>query len=230
MRLVGPLAREGPNPKTAPARLSKPEVVDTYRRTAPIYDLWASLTETSARARSLELARVTDGERILEVAVGTGGTFLELLKRNPTGFTEGVDLTDAMLERAEEKARASGYSRYRLRIGDASKLDFDDAAFNLVVNSYMFDLLPEEEFGTVLKELRRVLEPGGRLLLVNMARAWRFPQGLYSLIYRINPRWMGGCRGVELCPHLKDAGFALQHHERISQLAFPSEIILATAA
>ncbi len=62
------------------ARLNPNEVVQVYTQTAPVYDLWGWLTETNARSRALARAQIQDGERVLEVAVGTGLTFQEILK------------------------------------------------------------------------------------------------------------------------------------------------------
>jgi len=74
-----------PSGDMQPARLGKTEVVATYKRLAPRYDLWAALTESRARRRCLELASVRNGETVLEVAAGTGLLFTELLNLNPEG-------------------------------------------------------------------------------------------------------------------------------------------------
>jgi len=92
----------------AEARLKKEEVVKVYTSVAPIYDLWGTLTETRARRRALELAGIKNGEAVLEVALGTGLTFREILKANPDGNNVGVDLTPAMLEKARKKAAQLG--------------------------------------------------------------------------------------------------------------------------
>src|SRR2546427_12633510 len=63
--------------------LTKTEVVTVYARAARFYDLWGRLTETRARRRALELARVRDGESVLEVAVGTGLAFADLFPPQP---------------------------------------------------------------------------------------------------------------------------------------------------
>lgn len=60
-------------------------VVARYTRLAPVYELWARLTETRPRERVLELAAPRDGEDVLEVAVGTGTQFVELARRNRSG-------------------------------------------------------------------------------------------------------------------------------------------------
>jgi len=212
------------------AKLEKGRVADIYRRIAPSYDLWAWLTESRARDRCLELADIHDGEDVLEVAAGTGLAFARVLQANPSGRNEGIDLTEAMLVRAEKKAARSGSSNYRLRIGDAYAMDFPDNSFDVLINNYMFDLLPQQDFIAVLEEFRRVLRPGGRLAMVNMTRGEYWYNGLWERLYRINPALLGGCRGVSLLPQIEACGFGQSRREYMSQLTFPSEIVFAVAA
>jgi len=212
------------------AQIEKGRVADIYRKIAPSYDLWAWLTESKARDRCLELAAIQNGEAVLEVAVGTGLAFERILKANPSGRNEGIDLTDAMLIRADRKAGKSGSDNYRLRIGDAYDLDFPDNSFDVLINNYMFDLLPQQDFPTVLEEFKRVLRPGGRLAMVNMTKGERWYNGIWERIYRINPALLGGCRGVLLLPQLEACGFRQAKREYMSQLTFPSEIVCAVAA
>jgi ubiquinone/menaquinone biosynthesis C-methylase UbiE len=211
------------------AQIEKGRVADIYRRIAPSYDLWAWLTESRARDRCLELAAIQDGEDVLEVAVGTGLAFERILEANPSGRNEGIDLTEAMLNRAEEKAARSGSNNYRLRVGDAYDLDFPDDNFDVLINNYMFDLLPQQDFLTVLEEFRRVLRSGGRLAMVNMTKGQRWYNGIWDRIYRINPALLGGCRGVLLLPQLEACGFQQTKREYMSQLTFPSEIVYGVA-
>lgn len=214
--------------KTVPdARIEKHQITDIYRKIAPSYDLWAWLTESKARNRCLELAAIQSGEDVLEVAVGTGLAFERILKANPGGRNEGIDLTEAMLIRAEKKAARSGSGNYRLRIGDAYDLDFPDASIDVLINNYMFDLLPQQDFLTVLKEFKRVLRPGGRLAMVNMTKGEHWYNGIWKRVYRINPALLGGCRGVSLLPRIEECGFLQTRREYKNQLTFPSEIVYA---
>lgn len=209
------------------AKLTKPEVVEVYSATAPVYDLWGRLTETKARHKAMSFANIKNGEAVLEVAVGTGLTFLEILKANPAGENVGIDLTPAMLDKAQRKASQSGVSNYQLTTGDAYALQFPNQHFDVLMNNYMFDLLPEKDFPIILAEFKRVLKPGGRLILVNMTRGERFYQQIWEGVYHLNPRWMGGCRGVLLLEPLQAVGFKLAQREMLSQFGFPSEIISA---
>ncbi len=212
------------------APIEKAQVVEIYRKIAPSYDLWAWLTESKARDRCLELAAIQNGEEVLEVAVGTGLAFERILKSNPSGRNEGIDLTEAMLIRADRKAAKSGSNNYRLRVGDAYDLNFPDDSFDVLINNYMFDLLPQQDFLTVLEEFKRVLRPGGRLAMVNMTKGERWFNGVWERIYRINPALLGGCRGVSLLPQIEVCGFRQTKREYMSQLTFPSEIVCGVAA
>jgi ubiquinone/menaquinone biosynthesis C-methylase UbiE len=207
------------------ARIEKDQVPVIYRRIASLYDAWAWLTERNARTRCLQLAAIQDGEDVLEVAVGTGLAFVEILKSNPSGNNAGIDLTSEMLARAQERAERTGNQRYQLREGDAYNLEFPDASFDILVNNYMFDLLPERDFLPVLEEFRRVLRPGGRLALVNMTIGRHWYNGVWDWIYRLNPAWLGGCRGVKLLPYLQMCGFVQTQRDYVSQFTFPSEVV-----
>ncbi len=212
------------------ARLTQNEVIESYTGKAGVYDLWAALTESKARTRALAMAEVVDGSAILEVAVGTGLMFRELVQRNPQGVNRGLDLTPAMLNKARKKIAPLELRDTELTQGSAFALPYADASFDLLVNNYMFDLMPEADFLPLLAEFRRVLKPGGRLLLINMTQAQRWYQGFWQRVYQLNPHWMGGCRGVSLRPYLKQSGFEAIREERVTQLGFPSEILLGTKA
>jgi ubiquinone/menaquinone biosynthesis C-methylase UbiE len=209
------------------AKLDKDDVQRVYGRLAPVYDFWAYLTEGAARRRCIELSEVRDGESVLEVAVGTGVVFAELVKANRSGKNEGIDLTEAMLEQARRRLARLGIRAYRLQRGDASALPFADGSFDLVVNNYMFDLLPEADFAPVLAEMRRVLRPGGRVVIVNMTNARTLLARLAEAVYRIHPEWMGGCRGVRMDRPVREAGFERVERHVVTQLGIPSEVLRA---
>jgi ubiquinone/menaquinone biosynthesis C-methylase UbiE len=112
-------------------------------------------------------------------------------------------------------------------MGDAYDLEFENGRFDLLINNYMFDLLPTTDFPQVLAEFHRVLKPGGRLLLVNMAKGRRWYNHIWEKLYQRNETSMAGCRAVSMKAPLEANGFTVTHYEYISQMTFPSEIILA---
>ena len=89
--------------KTLDAKVPQAEVAGVYDSLAKVYDIWGKLTETRARNRALELAEVENGQHILEVAVGTGLAFYEIVKRNPAGTNIGIDISEGMLKKAKKR-------------------------------------------------------------------------------------------------------------------------------
>ena len=211
--------------KIIDALVIKDDIPKIYRSIAPIYDLWGMLTETTARKRCLDLAQINNGEKILEVAVGTGSAFTEILKKNQSGQNNGIDLTNEMLGRAKKKAEKLGLKNYHLTLGDAYHLAYDNNSFDLVFNNYMFDLLPERDFSLVLSEFKRVLRPGGRLLMANMTKSMHWYNSIWEVVYGLSPSLLGGCRGVCFLPYIESTGFINTRREFISQMTFPTEII-----
>ena len=154
--------------KNLDAQISQNHIGAVYDRIAPLYDIWGTLTESHARARAIELADIRDGQKILEVAVGTGLAFYEIVKRNPHGTNIGIDLSQGMLERARKRVSRLPQSVFSLETGTAFQLNFPDESLDTLVNNYMFDLIAFEDMDKVLTEFRRVLKKSGRLVLVNM--------------------------------------------------------------
>ena len=114
-----------------------------------------------------------------------------------------------------------------MKRGDAYRLDYPDDCFDVLVNNYMFDLIPEHDFATILAEFKRVLRSGGRLVLVIMTKGSGWFNALWEFVYKIRPFRLGGCRGVEVAPYIRDAGFVQVRRLYVNQLNFPSEVISA---
>jgi ubiquinone/menaquinone biosynthesis C-methylase UbiE len=209
------------------ARVSQDEIRHVYDRLAGVYDIWAWLTESRARDRAIELAAIEDGAAVLEVAVGTGVAFQEVVKRNPHGQNLGIDLSAGMLARARSRMSAFPAASYRLELGTAFDLPVGSASIDILLNNYMFDLIAYADMDRILEEFARVLKVGGRLVLVNMARGRSAASRIYAGIYRLSPSAMGGCRGVQMADRLTAHGFSVAVREYHQQFLFPSEVILA---
>jgi len=213
--------------KKQEARVPQSEIGHVYDKLAGIYDVWGVLTESRARNRAIELAKIENGMNVLEVAVGTGLAFYEMVKRNPNGKNTGIDLSKGMLKQAEKRLRKLSGADFTLGVGTAFNLPMEVETVDVLMNNYMFDLMLDEEMHRVLIEFRRVLKKGGKLVLVNMTEGERFGSHIYNYAYNISPKLMGGCRGVTLSGKLKDHGFQIETREYYQQFLFPSEVILA---
>ena len=213
--------------KKLDARVPQNEIAGIYDSLSKIYDTWGKLTESRARSRALELAEIQNGQKILEVAVGTGLAFYEIVKRNPNGTNIGIDISAGMLKKARKRLAPLTGTSYALKKTSAFHLEEDDEQFDVLINNYMFDLIPFDQMDAVLAEFKRVLKKEGKLVLVNMTIGERFGSGIYDFLYRLSPRLMGGCRGIRLSEKLKKHGFNVKLREYHQQCLFPSEVILA---
>jgi len=218
---------DGSQEQSAAAPVPQEQIGALYDSLAPAYDAWAFATESKARKRALELAGIQDGEAILEVAVGTGLMFEQILQRNAHGKNVGIDLSEGMLAKAKARARKHAEAEYELSLGSALDLPVESDSIDLLINTYMFDLLSEKDMAKALSEFARVLRPGGRIVLVNMAHGRTLLSRLYEHISRWSPRTLGGCRGVDVAQILPHHGFAVDETEYHQQCLFPSEIITA---
>jgi phosphatidylethanolamine/phosphatidyl-N-methylethanolamine N-methyltransferase len=133
-----------------------------YARWAPIYDVvYDKLTEPAAR--TAVNAALSCGPRVLEAGVGTG---LALGYYPPDSEVHGVDLSDDMLRRAQEKVDRRGLRHVKsLQVMDVTRLNFPDEMFDAVTAQFLITLVPNPE--KALTEFARVLRPGGEIILAN---------------------------------------------------------------
>ncbi|NND71252.1 MAG: methyltransferase domain-containing protein [Rhodothermales bacterium] len=211
------------------ARVKRETIPKLYRFIAPFHDGLALVVERKARDVLITNSGIRNGDSVLEVGVGTGLNFPRIVDLNPEGRTVGVDITPAMLARARKRMLKKSHTKYELLLADAYELPFERNTFDVVINSYMFDLLSARDMITVLKEFSRVLKPGGTLALAYMSPGERWFERFWDSLYRIHPFILGGCRGVTAIPYLDDTGFDHINAIPISYRTFPSEIIIATA-
>jgi demethylmenaquinone methyltransferase/2-methoxy-6-polyprenyl-1,4-benzoquinol methylase len=178
-----------------------------YSWRASNYDAGASF-EVEHHAEALRMAAIQEGQHILDVGCGTGrGTVGLAQSVGPKGRVDAMDLTEAMLEQARNKLTRLGLiDRVFLKQGNAGELPYSDETFDLVYNGYMFDLIPLDGFLPILKEMARVLKPGGKLVLVNMSKPDErktFYERIYEKGWAIMP-----CRPVLMSSFLPSAGFS----------------------
>jgi len=160
-------------------RLAPDAVRRMFDRIAPVYDAMNRTMTAGLDRRWRRLtaeAVVRPGDRVLDACCGTGD--LAIAARAVGGDVTGLDFSDRMLERARRKAPALEWVR-----GDLLALPFADASFDAATVG--FGVRNVADLGLALRELRRVLRPGGRLGILEITR----PRGPLALFYRF---WFDG--------------------------------------
>jgi ubiquinone/menaquinone biosynthesis C-methylase UbiE len=211
-----------------PRHYSAQEMKAQYARVAWFYDAWSRLTEDKALRRLLTLAEVEDGMQILEVAVGTGRLFEKVLRLNPSGNNEGMDLSPVMLAHARRRLEHNAkVGAFRLQEGSAYDLPYESGRFDRLFNTFMVDMFPLEDYPRVLGEFMRVLKPGGRLAIAYFSYGHNWFNQIWPWLAKHFPALLTGCRPVMLGPALTQLGVQILAQESICQNTFPSTIVVA---
>ena len=148
--------------------LEKRQVQRAYELYAPIYDFifdWIFAPGRAAAVRQLDLK---PNDLTLEVGIGTG---LNLPLYPPTSRLIGIDLSQEMLDKAVERVQTLAMPNVTLKVMDATALDFADNEFDKALATYTISAVPEPV--KVLREMRRVVKPGGAIILLNHFRSER---------------------------------------------------------
>lgn len=181
-----------------------------YQRISRFYDLMETMAEKRYHPWREQLWAKVNGASVLEVGVGTGKN----LPYYPTeAHVTGIDLTPGMLEHARRKAHETGFnSRVNLQLGDAQALDFPDNLFDTALATFVFCSVPNPVLG--LREMKRVVRPGGKVLLLEHMRSPNSMLGF--LMDTINPlvvRMMGANINRRTVENVQAAGLEIEQVE-----------------
>jgi demethylmenaquinone methyltransferase/2-methoxy-6-polyprenyl-1,4-benzoquinol methylase len=152
----------------------------------PTYDRYARLLSfgQDPRWRSFLVSRITpDAHRVLDVASGTAAVAIELVRADPARTVIGVDQSPEMLAAGRERVEHAGLrDRIELREGRAEDLPFADGEFDAVSFTYLLRYV--EDVPATLRELVRVVRPGGTVAMLEFG----LPRGLWRPLWELYVR------------------------------------------
>ena len=173
---------------------------------APFYGLLLKIAGDSHarfREKCLNLANLTNNQRVLDIGCGTGELLLTITRRLKSNRIFGIDVSPNMIEIARQKTLLEDYGQVRLILGNCCSLPYKANCFDVVFSNIMFHHLDVEEKLQTVKETYRILKPGGNYISAEFgsrARIWlqkRFAHGEWTL----DPA------------HFEQAGFKLLYQE-----------------
>ena len=147
---------------------SKKKVEESWDKISSTYDEQVRAIDPNILTsynRLFQEISIPENPITLDVGCGTGTSTFELAKKcNRKGLFHGMDLSQKMIEVAEQKATRLGYDNCVFSQGDAEELDYSDSTFDLVTSSHALHLVPDKL--KALSEMYRVLKPGGLMALI----------------------------------------------------------------
>jgi ubiquinone/menaquinone biosynthesis C-methylase UbiE len=167
------------------------EIVELYRRRAGHYNFTANLyyllgyREYSYRKKAVRQLHLNKGDCVVDLACGTGLNFnLVMDKIGPEGELIGVDLTDAMLEKAKKRVRKNNWTNVELVHSDVAAFQFPQNV-NAVLSTFALALCPD--YDAVIRNAYEALVPGGHFVELSLKRPegiWRLVKPVYLLLIK----------------------------------------------
>jgi phosphatidylethanolamine/phosphatidyl-N-methylethanolamine N-methyltransferase len=193
--------------------LEKRQVQRAYELYAPIYDFifdWIFAPGRAAAVRQLDLK---PNDVTLEVGIGTG---LNLPLYPPTSRLIGIDLSQEMLDKAVERVQTLAMPNVTLKVMDATALDFAENEFDKALATYTISAVPDPV--AVLREMRRVVKPGGVIVILNHFRSERkFAGRLEDLVAPVCTR-LGWKSNLSMAPLLSRVGLTPEQVTKVNLL------------
>ena len=157
-----------------------------FDRIASVYDLLNTVMTAGLhhawRERAADRAELSAGDAALDLCCGTGDLALELRQRvGPSGRVVGADFSERMLELANEKAAGRGAADVTFEWADALELPYSDASFDAVTVG--FGVRNLADIGAGLREMTRVLKPGGRCVILEITQPQKPPLSTFFGIW-----------------------------------------------
>lgn len=164
-----------PNYESATSK--KEQVEEMFDNIAHRYDFLNHLLslgiDTIWRKKAIRTIKQIDPVRMLDIATGTGDLAFEARRQMPDVHIVGLDLSEGMLSKAREKAIERKLTNMEWTKGDSENLSFEDTSFDAV--SVAFGVRNFENLEAGLKEIYRVMKPGGRLAVLEFSKPKKFP-------------------------------------------------------
>ncbi len=198
--------------------------------TRNIYNVWSSFYDLFWPAivhrrttRAIDQMKIRAGERVLDIGVGTG---LALQSYSPETQVVGIDLSEGMLRRARRRAIQSKMDWVNLVLGNALELPFEDQTFDHVLMSHVVTVVSDPV--RLIEEARRVLRPGGQMVIINHFRSTNRLIGMIEKWLCPICQQLGWRSDLDLRELLEETGLEVDFRYKLDQVDLFQTVFITT--
>jgi ubiquinone/menaquinone biosynthesis C-methylase UbiE len=165
------------------------------------------MREESIKRQLINQAGIQPGQRVLDLGCGTGTLTIMIKQSIPEAGVAGLDGDPRVLDIARSKADKAGLD-IKLDQGMAYQLPYPDQSFDRVLSSFVFHHLESDDKRKTMKEVYRILRPGGEFYLLDLGKSHKTYERILSLWNRVLERATDNVKGL-LPEMMREAGFEL---------------------
>ena len=172
-----------------------------------------------------EFAHINKGDTVIDLGSGAGNDcFVARHEAGETGKVIGIDFTEAMINKARKNAEKMGYNNVEFRFGDIDDMPVSDNVADVIVSNCVLNLVPDKE--KVIKEIYRVLKPGGHFSISDIVLVGDLPEALRKDAEMYAGCVAGAIQKSEYLGYIEALGFNNITLQEEKMITIPDDILI----
>lgn len=172
-----------------------------------------------------EFAHINKGDTVIDLGSGAGNDcFVARHEAGETGKVIGIDFTEAMINKARKNAEKMGYNNVEFRFGDIDDMPVSDNVADVIVSNCVLNLVPDKE--KVIKEIYRVLKPGGHFSISDIVLVGDLPEALRKDAEMYAGCVAGAIQKSEYVGYIEALGFTNITLQEEKMITIPDDILI----
>ncbi len=171
-----------------------------------------------------QFAQIKKGDTVVDLGSGAGNDcFIALSETGPTGSVIGIDMTEAMIEKARENVKKLGVNNVKFILGDIEAVPLEENTADVVVSNCVFNLVPDKK--AAFEETYRILKKGGHFSISDIVLRGILPESLKNDAEMYAGCVAGAVQQDEYLSYIRDAGFQQIEIQKEKEIILPDEIL-----
>ncbi len=171
-----------------------------------------------------EFAQIKRGDTVVDLGSGAGNDcFVARARTGPEGEVIGIDMTEAMIEKARANARKLGFDNVSFRLGEIEDIPLGDNCADVVISNCVLNLVPDKR--RAFSEIYRILKPGGHFSISDVVTRGALPEGLQKAAEMYAGCVAGAIDIDDYLAIIGEAGFEEVHLQKEKEVRLPRTLL-----